>query len=36
MMTNISRIHVIEKGIMQCSEHNFCTFCNPIIEIIEK
>lgn len=30
-MENNLRIEVIEEGVMQCSEPNFCfVFCNPI------
>lgn len=30
-MENANRIEIIEEGVMQCSEPNFCGFCNPII-----
>ncbi len=29
-MKDNDRIEIIEEGIMQCNEPNFCVFCNPI------
>lgn len=35
-MEDKSRIEIIEEGVLQCSEPNFCVFCNPIKSLVVK
>lgn len=35
-MEDKSRIEIIEEGVLQCSEPNFCVFCNPIKSVVVK